>query len=162
MTRVVMALICIAMLAGCAGGVPKAESDVGYVHRVGWWPYQGDLEIQTFEAEVLDADLTPQNFVSLVQLRISGKMKGPLKYRPVINKVHLAEHVVHRDMEGKSLAEIHVTPVVEVVSDKEYRAELVHFSLTQELNIESMAWGGNDYLVICGPHKQDVHLVQMK
>lgn len=158
-------LLSVAVLAGCMGPhVRPPDSDVPFVSSVGWWPYQDGLQIQSLEVKALDSRLNLFNSKTLAQIAITGEMtvsktKG---WRPVITKAHLSEKIVKGDNHNDSEAEITVTPIISVEKDKSYGGGKVPFSIRQEVILNSMGWGKNTFVIVCGDLKQTITVHQAK
>ena len=157
-------LALILLLSGCLGPHVRApKSDVRFVHSIGWWSYQKDLKINDFRVAILDSRLNLLNSKTLVQIEISGEMKGQGGWHPFIGEVHLSEKVLRQgNFITPSEAEIVVTPIVDVKKDKSYREGSIPFSIKQEIILNSMAWGKNTFTIMCGDMKQSVSVTQDK
>ena len=135
-----------------------------FVYPVGWWSYQDGLQIQNLEVKVLDSRLNLFNSKTLAQITIAGEMTvtKTKTWRPEIIKVHLSEKIIKRINHNESEAEIIVTPIVGVEKDKSYSGEKIPFSITQETILNSMDWGKNKFVIVCGDLKQIVTVGQAK
>jgi len=163
MQKNIIILVGVTLLAGCVGHrVPRPRSDADFTYKIGWWPYQNDLRVKSFTTEIVNSHLYILNSTSLIRMHIGGEIKGPKQWRPQINKVHISEQVLHGGNFTNSLAEIHITPIIDVKQDKNYQGEIIKFRINQELHIKSMGWGSNTYRIICGSYTNELDLLQMK
>lgn len=83
-------------------------------------------------------------------------------WRPAIIKVHLSKKIVKGINPNESEAEIIVTPIIGVEKDKSYSGEKIPFHITQEIILNSMGWGKNNFVIVSGDLKQVVTVVQAK
>jgi len=163
MKNISILLVVILTLTGCLGHrVPKPKSDADFTYKIGWWPYQDELTIDSFSVAVVDSKLNLFNSKSLVRLSIVGKIVGSKNWEPRIDNVHISEKVIVGGNFTNSIAEICITPIVEVEQCEKYNEEIIPFDLTQELVIQSMGWGSNTYKFVCGNVTNELFLRQLK
>lgn len=151
---------------GCYEEVREPKSDVPFVYSVGCWPYQDGLRIQSLEVQILDSRPSVFNAKTLVEIVIRGEMKAASGRRPKITQAHLSERITKiKSQEQRSSppeAEITIMPVVELQSDKSYDGSSISFSIKQEMILNSMAWGENIFVIVCGDETKQISVVQTK
>ena len=160
----ISALLCIMVVAsGCQRHrVPRTKSDVDFTCKVGWWPYQKDLTVETLTTKVVDSSLNLFNATSLIRFNIKGTMQGSKGWEPRITKVHILEEVIVGGNFTNSFAQIRLKPIVGVKEKDSYAGEPMPYDLTQELQIQSMGWGSNRYQIVCGGITNEISLMQLK
>ncbi|MGA1839330.1 MAG: hypothetical protein ACMUIU_01785 [bacterium] len=159
--KIILLILLVITFNGCGPYVRNPRSDVSFTYRIGWWPYQENLEINNMEVKILDSRLNLFNSKSLIQIIITGYMKNRENWRPYVKKAHISENVIKRASIGAE-GEIKITPIIKTKEDKFYKGELLPFCITQELIIHSMNWGENLLHIHCGNIKKTLSLSQMK
>lgn len=163
MKRIPVLLCVMAMASGCLSHhVPRATSDVDFTYKIGWWPYQSDLTVETLTTDVADSRLNLFNSTSLIRIKMKGTMHGSKGWEPRIAKVHIAEEVIVGGNFTNSLAQIRLKPIIEVREKTGYAGTPISYDLTQELQLQSMGWGSNRYQIACGGITNEIALIQRK
>ena len=161
--KFVILILLIFTFSGCGPHIRSPRSDVPFTYRIGWWPYQENLQINNIAINILDSRLNLFNSKSLVQISITGHMKNKNGWKPYIEEVHISENVIEQASTNfGSEGEIKITPIIATKKDKSYNGESLPFSITQELIINSMNWGKNLLHVYCGNIKETFSLSQSK
>jgi len=156
-------LLILIFTAGCLSHhVPRPKSDVDFTYKIGWWPYQDGLTVQTLSTEVVDSTLNLFNSTTLIRIKIKGSIQYRNRWEPKIEKVHIAEEVVVGGNFTNSLATIRLQPIIGVKENDNYAGDPMPYDLTQELHIHSMGWGSNTFHIICAGITNKVNLMQMK
>lgn len=163
MKKIVVLFILTALASGCLSHrVPRAKSDAEFTYKIGWWPYQKNLTVESLTTEVVDSSLYLFNAKSLIRIKIKGTMQGSNGWEPRIKKVHIVEEVIVGGNFTNSVAEIRLKPIIGVKEKDSYAGVSMPYDLTQELHIHSMGWGSNTYRIICGGITNELNLMQMK
>lgn len=142
--------------------MPRAKLDVDFTYKIGWWPHQNDLTVETLTTEAVDSRLNLFNSTSLMRIKIKGRMKGSKGWEPRVAKVHIAEEVIVGGNFTNALAQIHLKPIVEVREKNDYTGIPISYDVTQELQVQSMGWGSNRYQIVCGGITNELDLIQQK
>lgn len=158
-------ILCMAF-GGCYEEVREPKSEVPFVYSVGWWPYQEGLRIQSLEVQILDSRPSVFNAETLVAIVIRGEMKAAKGRRPKITQAQLSQKITKIQSEEKRSeppeAEITIMPIVDIQSDKAYDGSSIPFSIKQEMILNSMTWGDNIFVIVCGDLKKQIRVAQTK
>jgi hypothetical protein len=139
----------------------KARIEIPVTYRVGWWPGQQWLTIDSFRVEIVESHLNLFNDQSLFAYTVFGKIKNTKFVECFIEEVHLSERL-NRDTSVHVDRIVEITPVVSLKGSKKEVPETTTFKFRNELNITSGFWGGNSIKFICGSKEQIIEFRQKK
>ena len=150
---------------------PKLE--ISETSKIGWWPYQESLKIDSFTVEIVESKLNLFNRKSLIKYTVRGKLSNDGHWKPSIKSIHVSQRFLRiydrelhpyldTDTTKTPEAMIEITPIIEVVNDDNYNGEEIEFEFTNELKLESFHWGNNWVRFKCADKWQDLTLEQRK
>lgn len=141
----------------------KARTEIPVNYRVGWWPAQFCLSVDSFQVEIVESNLGFMNSESLFAYTVYGRLINPPRSfaELTIKEVHLSDRI-NRDTAQHYDRIIEITPIVQMDVNEGAAIAEKQFSFRNELNITSMFWGGNSIKFICGQHDQTVEFRQPK
>ncbi|MGD9006838.1 MAG: hypothetical protein PVG41_02895 [Desulfobacteraceae bacterium] len=156
---IIACTICILFCFSC-GGPRWPRSDVKVINKTGWWPYQNEMQIESFNVEVVEAPLNLFNNEALIAIKITGSIKNDKKWMPYIDMVQISENFIPDD---RSLTkEYTVVPVVAVENDDDYLGENILFNTKIEYIIKTNQWGQNIVYFKCRDIRKEIVLHQRK
>lgn len=131
---------------------PKNEIEVTY--EIGWWSYQDELKIDSFQVQTIESKLNLFNSQSLISYTIKGKLIGKKGWKPSVKKIHISERFIRyfdrdlhpyleKDTNNLPEAIIEITPIVGVKENDKYDGDTIQFNFTNELIVHSFHWGNN-------------------
>jgi len=146
----------------------KEKKEVAVRYQIGWWAFQDLLKIHTFDVSIIKSHLNVMNSKSLIKYTVTGVLKQRSGYMPFIRFVHHSEHIlksenVFNEDENNSLdAQIKITPIVGLRTNKENRFDDISFAFTNQYVVSSLHWGDNFIDFSCGAIHQKICLKQRK
>ncbi len=142
---------------------PKLE--ISETSEIGWWPYQESLTIDSFTVEFVESKLNLKNSKSLIRYTVKGKLVSQDHLKPSIKNIHVSKRFIRKsdgELNSKLDAVIEITPVIQVINDRNYNGEVLDFEFTNELKLESFHWGNNWVRFQCVDKWKDLIMKQRK
>jgi hypothetical protein len=143
-------------------GPRKARHEIPVTFNVGWWPEQGELQIDSFSVKIVESHLSMFNAKSLISYTVTGTLTYKGGWKPYIKEVQVSERVISSDTLNKSEVEILLTPIVGEKEDKSGQGGIENFAFTNEHILNSIHWGANKVNFRCGRFNQSIILNQAK
>ena len=138
---------------------PRHEIPVTY--NIGWWPYQKELKIDSFNIEILESRLSLFNSKTLIAYNVYGHLNSTGNRQPIIEEVYISERI-NSDTTLHCDRIIEITPVVKVKENNKANGGTDKFAFKNEHIIISNHWGINRIKFSCGQQEKTIELRQVK
>lgn len=157
-----VAITIVVIAAGCERPAPTPTIPV--TSQVSWWPYQKNLTVDALDVSRINED-KPLNLMNSrfeLAFRLSGIVRGQPGWRPYIREVHIAEVRVNPGSENDHVARLVVTPVADVVEDRNYADAPIRWNVRFIRPKQTMGWGINRFMIASGQRTATVEVEQQK